>query len=341
MKREFDLKGVQPAHGEIAEVASGLFWARLPIPYPPMEVNIYIVESAGGWTLIDTGMSADMTREAWDLLLQGALKGFKFGRIISTHHHPDHIGLADWLSERLEADVWTTAGALSAFKRDTNIYGPEAEAAIERFCMAHGLNEDAQYALKRQPNSFLSRVEVDVSRLKLLSLDKPVTLGIGTFDLMTADGHAAGQLIMRDRAGQYFFSADQILPGVVSKLAFDPLDSGADTAGAYVSSLEDIEAWVEESALILPGHFPPFRGLSARIAEIRERQIRRGARLMGAFGAEPLQVGQVLGVLSGREPQGKEIAFALAETFANINNLVSQGRLVWQGDGARMMLAPA
>lgn len=341
MKNELNSSSVQPAFGEMSELEPGLFWARLPIPYPPMEVNIYVVESSGGWTLIDTGMSADSTREAWDTLLSGPLQGFSFERILATHHHPDHIGLADWLSDRLQAPVWTTAGAVSTFLADTNVYGAEAEAAIERFCAAHALNDEAEYALKRQPSSFLSRVSVDVSRLKVLPLDKPLTFAIGTFDLMTTDGHAAGQLIMRDRGGRYFFSADQILPGVVSKLAFDPLDPGADTAGAYVASLDDIERWVEPQALILPGHFTPFRGLHARLAEIRARQVRRGARLMNAFGDQPLQAGQLLGVLSGREPKGKEIAFALAETFANINFLVGEGRLEWREAGARMFLAPA
>ncbi|MGE0233044.1 MAG: MBL fold metallo-hydrolase, partial [Flavobacteriaceae bacterium] len=323
-----------------AQLAPGLLWARLPIPYPQNEVNVYFLDGQDGWTVVDTGMHADITREVWQALLSGPLKGYSFDRILVTHHHPDHIGLADWLSDRLGATAWATAGTLQAFETDTTEYGPDALAAVDRFCAAHALNDDAAYALKRQPNAFLSRVRVDVSRLRTLPLDKPLTFSIGTFDLMVAEGHAAGQFLMRDRAGRFFFSSDQILPGVVSKLAFNPLDPSADTAGTYVASLDDIEAWVDETALILPGHFAPFRGLRARLAEIRERQARRGNRLMKAFADGPVPAGRLLGALSGREPKGRDIAFALAETFANINLLIAQERLEWRERGGQMILVP-
>src|SRR5690606_9639603 len=122
MKHDIATAVSQPGFGEVAKVAPGVLWTRLPIPYPPMEVNVYLLEGEGGWTVVDSGMHADETRQAWNDLLDGQLKGFVFERILVTHHHPDHIGLADWLSDRLGVAVWATEGAMRAFHADTRAY---------------------------------------------------------------------------------------------------------------------------------------------------------------------------------------------------------------------------
>ena len=89
-----------PPDGGAAEVAPGVLWLRLPLPLRLNHVNAYALRDAEGWTVIDTGFDGAATRAAWEALLAGPMAGSPVTRLIVTHHHPDHIGLAGWFVAR-------------------------------------------------------------------------------------------------------------------------------------------------------------------------------------------------------------------------------------------------
>ena len=89
-----------PAPGQTLEVAPGLLWLRLALPFRLDHVNVYLVEDNAGWAVIDTGIDDAATRAAWEALLADPLRDVALTRILVTHYHPDHIGLAGWLCER-------------------------------------------------------------------------------------------------------------------------------------------------------------------------------------------------------------------------------------------------
>ena len=99
-----------PAPGAVSEVAEGILWARLPLPMKLDHVNVYALDDGDGWTLIDTGFDTRKTRAIWDTLLAGPLAGKPVRRVIVTHHHPDHVGLAGWFQAK-GAVLWTTRTA--------------------------------------------------------------------------------------------------------------------------------------------------------------------------------------------------------------------------------------
>src|SRR5690348_10011322 len=89
-----------PAPGQTIEVAPGILWVRLALPFRLDHVNIYLVEDDGGWAVLDTGLGDAPTQAAWEALLSGPLAGRPLTRIIATHYHPDHVGSAGWLVRR-------------------------------------------------------------------------------------------------------------------------------------------------------------------------------------------------------------------------------------------------
>ncbi|MCB1343658.1 MAG: MBL fold metallo-hydrolase, partial [Pseudooceanicola sp.] len=86
-----------PPFGDVREVRDGILWTRIPLPYRLDHVNVYLVRDTNGWALIDTGIQTDEAKATWDALFEGPLKGITLSKIIVTHFHPDHIGLAGWL----------------------------------------------------------------------------------------------------------------------------------------------------------------------------------------------------------------------------------------------------
>jgi glyoxylase-like metal-dependent hydrolase (beta-lactamase superfamily II) len=105
--------GTQPI-GEVSRVANGIFQLKLPVPFPLKFVASYLVQSGEGWTVIDPGFDYPPARAAWEESAAGVGLDLDRGveRIIVTHLHPDHIGLARWLQERSGAPVWMLEGEI-------------------------------------------------------------------------------------------------------------------------------------------------------------------------------------------------------------------------------------
>lgn len=81
-----------PAHGETIEVRPGCLWLRMPLPFALDHINLWMLEDGDGWTLVDTGVNLPTTQEAWNKIFDRL--GVRIKRIIVTHCHPDHFGLA-------------------------------------------------------------------------------------------------------------------------------------------------------------------------------------------------------------------------------------------------------
>jgi glyoxylase-like metal-dependent hydrolase (beta-lactamase superfamily II) len=103
-----------PAPGATLEVAPGLHWLRMPLPFELDHINLWLLEDQHegepAWTLIDTGLGDEATREIWQQLLGARLRDRPLKRVLVTHYHPDHAGSAAWLCERLDARLWMTRG---------------------------------------------------------------------------------------------------------------------------------------------------------------------------------------------------------------------------------------
>ena len=111
-----------PQPGEAIEVAPGIWWIRMPLPFALDHINLWLLRDGQdgpngkqqGWTIVDCGISNDATRAAWEQVFAEHLDGLPVLRVIVTHMHPDHIGLAHWLTERWNCRLWITTSASAA-----------------------------------------------------------------------------------------------------------------------------------------------------------------------------------------------------------------------------------
>jgi glyoxylase-like metal-dependent hydrolase (beta-lactamase superfamily II) len=99
-----------PPEGDATEVAPGVRWLRMPLPFALNHINLWLVDDGAGWAIVDTGINSQQTKDLWERLFVTALDGRPVTRLICTHFHPDHMGLAGWITERLGVELWTTAG---------------------------------------------------------------------------------------------------------------------------------------------------------------------------------------------------------------------------------------
>ncbi|MGF9762049.1 MBL fold metallo-hydrolase [Microvirga sp. 0TCS3.31] len=126
-----------PRWGELQEVAAGILWTRMPLPFRIGHVNIYFIDDGDGWAVLDTGMAGEPTRLIWESLLKGPLAGQRLTRLIVSHAHADHVGLAGWLCKCRDMPLLMTLGGYLgclSYLRD-----PDARAAQRRIVISsHG-----------------------------------------------------------------------------------------------------------------------------------------------------------------------------------------------------------
>ena len=91
---------------EHVEIADGIYWVRFPMPMALDHINVWLLEDGDGWTVVDTGLNLADAREQWEGIFERVLKGRPIHRVICTHMHPDHVGLAGWLCERFACELW-------------------------------------------------------------------------------------------------------------------------------------------------------------------------------------------------------------------------------------------
>ena len=105
----YPFEGV-PDAGKVVEVAPGVFWVRMPLPFKLNHINLWVLDDGDGWTIVDTGINLPEVRERWEMLFSGSMGGKPIKRMIVTHFHPDHVGLAGWFEEKHNIKLWMTLG---------------------------------------------------------------------------------------------------------------------------------------------------------------------------------------------------------------------------------------
>ncbi|HMK68424.1 MAG TPA: MBL fold metallo-hydrolase, partial [Stellaceae bacterium] len=97
-----------PAPGAVTSVAPGVKWLRMPLPFALDHINLWLLDEGDGWTIVDSGLNTETTKQLWGEIFLNALEGKPVKRLLVTHFHPDHMGLAGWLTETLGIPLWCT-----------------------------------------------------------------------------------------------------------------------------------------------------------------------------------------------------------------------------------------
>jgi glyoxylase-like metal-dependent hydrolase (beta-lactamase superfamily II) len=325
-----------PAAGRAIPLAVGLLWARMPLPMELNHINVWLLADGEGWTLVDTGLAHDSSREAWRGLEPQELAGRPLRRIVVTHDHPDHMGLARWLHERHGAPVWMSATAHQS-TADYLAAAPDDLLAVRHgFLAAHGMDID------RDGLRALSGGEHGKWFGGLPPLGRPTQGGDlievdgRTWQVIETSGHCRGHLCLYDPQHEVLISGDQVLPTIspnVSVLASRP---EANPLREFLESLVRLEQCAPDT-VVLPSHGRPFHGLHRRIQVLRSHHLEELDQLHAAC-REPRTAFDLLPVMFGRPLRGYHRLLALGEAVAHLNFLWHEGRATREIDPAGRIL---
>lgn len=316
-----------PEPGEVISVGKGIGWARFPIPGALKHVNVAILDDGDGVAVVDTGLDIAICREGWEALLAGPLAGRAVTRIIVTHFHPDHLGLAGWLAPRFHAPLmmtrteWLWGRLLNADVRDAP---PDEAPAYWRLA---GWDEAR---IAREASNGWGRFASVVSPVpfQYVRLVDGQTLKIGKREwrVVTGSGHSPEHACLIDDAGKVMIAGDQVLPRITSNVSLMLGEPDEDPLGDWLGSIAKLKG-LPDDLLVLPGHGDPFTGLHARLNAL-DAGHRERLNALAAHLEEPRRAVDCFGVLFARAVDDSIVQLATGEAMAHLRRLEVEGRAV-------------
>ena len=316
-----------PAPGEVTEVAPGVLWMRLKLPFQLNHINIYLIEDDGGWLVLDTGLDTDDCRAGWDAVLDGPLRGQRLSAMLVTHFHPDHVGLAGWLHDRfgLALSMPRTEYLFSVTARMGT--GDMTGEAHREFYHTHGLSREHTDAVLGRGHHYLSLTTGVPPSYTRVQHDDAFRIGGRDFQVLTGGGHALEQAMLHRAADRLFFAADQVIARISPNVGVHPVEPEENPLRTYLESLRGLRSSISDDVLVLPGHGLPFLGLHTRVEELLAHHDQRCAAIVAACRDRPLSVAELVPCLFDRALDAHQTGFAFGEVLAHVNYMLGRGEL--------------
>ncbi len=316
-----------PASGEAIEVAPGILWLRIPLPMVLDHVNVYALREADGWTVVDTGINSRRTIALWEQILAGPLAGAPVKRLIVTHHHPDHVGLAGWFQgQGAELHMTRTAWLLSRMLT----LDEQKQATPEQVQFWIDAGMDAGVLDQRRaerPFNFADIVYPMPLGFTRLHEHGTIRMGHRTWDIRFGHGHAPDHATFWSRDGDIVIGGDQLLATISPNVGVYATEPNADPLGDWMEACTALQPHALDSHLVLPGHKLPFTGLPARMRQLIDNHHRALDRLRAHLAHTPCSAADCFPPLFKRTIDTGTYGLALVEAVAHLNHLHQLGEV--------------
>jgi len=323
-----------PVPGEALPVAPGVLWLRMPLPMTGLNhINVWALEDGAGWTLVDTGMQTADTAALWQSAAAGALGRRPLTRVICTHMHPDHIGMAGWLTRNYECRLWTTRLEYVTCRMLVADTGREAPADGVRFYRAAGWDEEALTTYRARFGGFGKAVYTLPDSYRRVIDGEALAIGAQRWGAVVGRGHSPEHLCLYCAELRVLISGDQVLPRITSNVSVFPTEPEADPLAEWLESLASIRERVPDDVLVLPSHNEPFRGLHARLIELITGHEQRLTRVREELATAKRAV-DLFGVLFRRRVGMEMLTMATGESVAHLNCLIGRGLAARETDSS-------
>lgn len=313
-----------PAPGTRQEIAPGVFWLRMPLPFQLDHVNLWLLRDGAGWVIVDTGFPGDEVRSTWERIL-AELDGPVSGLIV-THFHPDHLGLATWLMERTGAPLYMTTGEFLTAHAVWHEAGGHGAAFLTEQFRQHGLDSDMLAKFARRGSGYRQAVPSLPQHYRRLFHGGELGVDGRNWRVIAGFGHSPEHAALYCRELDVLISGDMLLPRISTNISVLAATPDANALLWYLDSLDGMGGEIPGRTLVLPSHGLPFFGVQARVAELHAHHDERLRALEEACEA-PQSAAGLLPTLFPRALDTHQTMFAMGEAIAHLNYLEQAGRL--------------
>lgn len=322
-----------PAGGALQEVAHGVFWLRMPLPFALNHINLWLLDDGDGWVLVDTGLDTKPTRALWEQILSGPLQGRPLTRILVTHMHPDHVGLAGWLTRRFGAEFCmsrTDYLLCRVLAADTGRSAPPEATAFYR---AAGFDDSMLQRYVERFGFFGKMIDKMPQSYTRLKEGDELQIGRRLWRVAMGAGHAPEHVCLSCPELDVFLAGDQILPRISSNVSLFPTEPQANPLQDWLDSCARFRDLLSPDCLILPSHNEPFYGAPQRLTALIENHERALSRLLGVLDTPRAAIEpEIFSILFKRPITRDNFFMATGESLAHLACLVQRGLVAQELD---------
>lgn len=321
-----------PEGGKVIPVAEGVYWARMPLPWSLDHINVYLFDEGDSWSVVDTGSMGKRGIAAWEALEEDFLGGKPVARVIGTHLHPDHIGLAGWLAERYGATLTMTAleymTAAHLWMGGTKEV-PEHE--IE-FMLKSGVDKQFEPMMRgARFDNYRRGVHQLPSQFVRIEDGSEILLGGRRWRVVIGRGHSPEHACLSCLDEPLFISGDQVLPNITSNVSVHAREPHSNPLAHWIASLERMKE-IPGDPLVLPSHGRIFKGLDTRLSALVNSHVNKLKSLHDWCSEERTPV-ETFPSLFRRKLSGMDFYMALGEALAHLHLLEAMSLVTRSFDG--------
>ena len=329
-----------PTPGGLLAVADGIFWLRMPLPFSLDHINLWVLDGGDRWAIVDTGIATAACKDHWRRAFAGPLAGKAVGRVIVTHYHPDHVGLAGWLARKwqllpeLARAEWLLARVL------TLDAGGNPPAEVLAFYARHGWPAAALEALAASAwGGFARGVHPLPQGYRRLREGDRLAIGARTWEVVVGSGHSPEHVCLWSQADGVLISGDQVLPQITPNVSVWPTEPEADPLSDWLASIDRLRR-IPDDTLVLPAHGTPFRRLHARLDQLAADHRAKLEALLARLAEGPASAFDCFQTLFGRAIGEGELQMATGEALAHLRWLERRGLAARVDEGGLTRFAP-
>jgi glyoxylase-like metal-dependent hydrolase (beta-lactamase superfamily II) len=320
-----------PQSGGTMPVAPGITWLRMPLPFALGNINLWLLEDVDGWSIVDTGVSTEDCKNVWNRTFADAMNSRPVTRIVVTHLHPDHSGLAGWLTETHDVELLMSREEYLLCRILAADTGHPAPAAGVSFYKGAGYSDKALDNYKKMFGTFGKFVSpLPVSYRRLQDGDT-LLIGDKEWRVIVGRGHSPEHACLYCADLNILISGDQLLPTISSNISVHPTEPAANPLSDWMTSLASFKGEIPRDVLVLPAHGRPFRGAHERLDQL----IHEHDRCLDALYklcSEPKRAIDTFPALFKGKISGTNLMFATGESIAHLNYLLNTGRMTVNAD---------
>ncbi|MEZ5499785.1 MAG: MBL fold metallo-hydrolase [Steroidobacteraceae bacterium] len=310
----------------------------MPLPFALRWINLWLLDDGDGYVLIDSGLPDAPTRALWEQLLVGPMAGRRIKRLIVTHMHPDHVGLAGWLAERFSCPLLMSRLEYTTCRMLVGDSLRPAPAAAVEFYRRAGWDAPALEQYRTSFGEFGSNVAQLPESFQRLCEGDSLDIGGMPWRIVTGNGHSPEHACLWQETLGVLISGDQVLPRISSNVSVFPTEPEADPLSDWLRSCNRLAELIPADTLVLPAHNEPFVGVHARLEALVEGHERTMLRLLRRLSREECRAVDLFGAMFARSIGRELLHMATGETLAHLNCLMRRGAITRRPDSAGVYL---
>jgi glyoxylase-like metal-dependent hydrolase (beta-lactamase superfamily II) len=320
-----------PAGGTVRQVAPGVFWLRMPLPFALDHINLWLLKDGKSWTAVDCGLAISDTRALWERIFSEVIGSAGLSRVLATHFHPDHMGNASWLTQRFGAPLWATESEYLTAHAQFGGQSGYGAAATARLFSEHGLDEERVNGIVGRGNTYRNIVGEPPDRFMRIMEGDEIPIGENLWRVIVGHGHAPEHAALYCEALHVLIAGDMLLPKISTNVSVWPTEPEGDPLKLFLRSIDRFAA-LPADTLVLPSHGLPFRGARHRVQMLHDHHRDRLAEVLELC-AQPSTAAELMPVMFRRKLDLHQAFFAMGEAIAHLHYQWYQGRLSRTRDG--------